>query len=127
MSGSASLLRASRASFNLGLGALPPGYSGYLTNDTTINAIGLVITTAPNPQPPAITSVSVQSGTNLVFSGTNGLPNGAYYVLTSTNVALPLSSWTRSATSNFDSNGNFSFSSPINPSVPNLFFAIQVP
>ncbi len=43
----------------------------------------------------------------------HGTNNGPYYVLSSTNVALPLSNWTRLQTNSFDANGNFSFTNTI--------------
>jgi len=104
---------------------LPSGYAGYLTNDTTQGLIGVVLTSVIHPHP-AMNSIS-QSGTNIVVSGTNGFVNAPYYVLTSSDVGLPLSSWTSIATNVFASNGNFSFTAPIVPGVPVRFFAIQVP
>ncbi len=53
--------------------------------------------------------------------------NGAYYILGTTNAALPLDLWTRLATNHFDSNGNFSFTNSINPSSPREFYLIQLP
>ena len=41
-------------------------------------------------------------GTNLILNGTNGWPGQNYFVLTSTNVMLPLASWNRLATNPFD-------------------------
>lgn len=120
-----STLNLFNGTFNLGLGSLPAGFAGYLTNDTAISAIALVLTNAPRPHP-VMTATSVQAG-NLVTSGTNGYANGAYYVLSSTNVSLPISSWQPVATNNFDANGNFSFSNPIDPSKPQQFFIMQLP
>jgi hypothetical protein len=111
--------------FNVGLGTLPTGYTGYLTNDTVQSLIGVVLTSVVHPHP-VMNSIS-QSGTNIVISGTNGFANAPYYVLTSTDVGLPLSSWTSVATNVFDSNGNFNFITPIAPGVPSRYFAIQVP
>jgi hypothetical protein len=111
--------------FNIGLGTLPTGYAGYLTNDTANLMIAVVLTSAINPQP-RFNSLS-QSGTNLVISGTNGFANRPYYLVASTNLTVPLASWTRLATNTFDSSGNFSATAPIVPGVPNRFYAIQVP
>jgi len=46
-----------------------------------------------------------------MFSGNGTLTNAAntYYVLASTNVALPLTNWTTVATQQFDLTGNFAF------------------
>src|SRR6185369_12906953 len=46
------------------------------------------------------------SGSNLILSGTNGMAGQPYYVLTSTNLALPPGQWIPVATNFFDGNGN---------------------
>jgi hypothetical protein len=48
-------------------------------------------------------------------------------VLASTNVALPLASWTTIATNSFDASGNFSFTNGVNPALPKQFFIIRLP
>jgi autotransporter-associated beta strand protein len=72
---------------------------------------------------PGINSITF-SGGKLIFSGTNGPDSGTYYVLTSTNLALPLSSWTSIATNTFSPTGTFSATNTVstNPS----FFVIKV-
>lgn len=62
------------------------------------------------------------SGDNLIFSGTNGVPNGGYLVLTSTNVAVSLTSWAVVATNTFDVNGAFAVTNVINPATDKSFF-----
>jgi len=47
--------------------------------------------------------------------------------LASTNLALPLSSWSRIATNSFDITGGFGFTNPIDPTVPRQFYLLQVP
>jgi autotransporter-associated beta strand protein len=115
----------SGSTFNIALGSLPPGFSGYLTNDTATAMVAVVITNVP-PKPARITDFSVQSG-NIVLSGTNGYAGTSYHVIASTNVTLPFSVWTRLATNTFDVNGNFSQSIPVDPTKPNRFFSIEVP
>jgi fibronectin-binding autotransporter adhesin len=73
---------------------------------------------------PAIDSSSV-SGDNFVLSGTNGNPGGKYLILSSTNVASPLTDWVYEATNSFDANGAFSFTSPIVPDVSQKFYLLQ--
>ena len=68
----------------------------------------------------------LQSGGNLVFSGTNGPASGAYYVLTSTNLSLPLSNWTVLSTNSFDASGNFSVTNPILGGGPPGFFILEL-
>jgi parallel beta-helix repeat protein len=65
------------------------------------------------------------SGSNLILSGSGGIGGGAYYVLTSTNVGLPLDQWTAVATNSFDSGGNFNFSISQPPSFAQEFFRIR--
>ncbi len=65
------------------------------------------------------------SGTNLVITGSGGVPDATYYVLASTNLALsPVTSWDRIATNVFSPDGQFSNDIPITPSVPQEFFVI---
>jgi hypothetical protein len=66
-------------------------------------------------------------GTNFIVSGASGMTNGTYYVLTSTNAALPLNQWIRLATNVFDANGNFSFTNAVSLSTPQQFFLLELP
>jgi hypothetical protein len=88
------------------------------TNLLTVNGTVSVWSGAPR-----FTFFSV-SGTNLVFSGTNGIPNGTYVVLTSTNLTQP---WTPVATNPFNSLGDFTFDEPISTTNQQQFFSIQEP
>jgi hypothetical protein len=63
---------------------------------------------------------------SVVARGSGGPANLEYYVLSTTDVALPLSAWTRSATNRFDASGSFSFTIPVDASAPQRFFALQV-
>jgi autotransporter-associated beta strand protein len=87
---------------------------------TTLN---LVVTNAFVPQP-KINAFS-RSGGNLIFSGTNGPANGTYTVLTTTNVALPTTSWTPVSTNTFSPTGTFSVTNAISGSTG--FFIIEIP
>jgi autotransporter-associated beta strand protein len=104
--------------------ALPPlGANLGWSNSLSVNgAISVVATVVPVP---GINSF-LQSGGNLVFSGTNGPASGAYYVLTSTNLSLPLSNWTVLSTNSFDASGNFSVTNPIVGGGPPGFFILQL-
>ena len=74
---------------------------------------------------PGITSINITGG-NVVVSGTNGSPGVQYNLLTSTNVAIPLSLWTVLTTNTFSSS-NFSVTNPVNPAIPQSFYTIRVP
>jgi hypothetical protein len=84
------------------------------------------VLSAAVPQP-VINSVTMPDATSLVFSGTNGYPGSAYTVLSSTNVALPLSSWTVGQSGSFDANGHFSVTNSISAGVPQKFYRLSVP
>jgi autotransporter-associated beta strand protein len=113
------------ATFNIGLGTLPAGYAGYLTNDTTSSMIGLVLTSAIHPQP-QITSLT-QVGNALTISGTGGFANGPFHVLATADVAAPLSTWTSIGSGVFGPSGSFSFTTTIDPAKPQQFYIVQVP
>src|SRR5262249_54999381 len=104
--------------------SLPPLGAGLTWNTTqlsvsgTISVLGTII-------PPSITSV-MATGPNLVSSGNNGIPLGQYVVLATTNVALPVATWSRVQTNLFDSLGHFTFTTPINLGGPNQFYRIQL-
>jgi len=67
------------------------------------------------------------NGSNLVFSGANGVPAATYYVLSSTNIALPAAQWTVTATNSFDANGNFNFTNTADPNAPQTFYRLRMP
>ena len=115
----------SGSTFNVGLGTLPSGYAGHLVNDTANNEIALMLTSAIHPQP-RISALGVQSGTNVVLSGTNGFANVPYHVLASTNVALPLASWTSVGTGIFGPDGSFSFAATVSAQ-QQQFFTVFLP
>jgi autotransporter-associated beta strand protein len=116
-----------------------PGYSGSFSL-TTLPTLGAnlawtnrlatdgtiaVFSTAP-ATPPVFNSVAAV-GSNLVMSGTNGPANSAYYVLSATNVTLPVANWPRIATNNFNGSGNFAFTNAIGPGIPQQFYRLQLP
>jgi hypothetical protein len=106
--------------------ALPPlspavwGWdTSYLDVDGTLRITGLK---------PSITSLAI-SGTDLTITGINGIPSADAYLLTSTNIALPLNQWTSIGTNNFGGGGNFTFtfSGAVNPAASQQFYLLQVP
>ena len=66
----------------------------------------------------------VNSGSNLVVTGSGGLPSVTYYVMTSTNLAVPLALGQRVSTNTFSGNGNFTNTISINPAVPQEFLIV---
>ena len=73
---------------------------------------------------PGIASATL-SGTDVIISGTNGTPGQTYYVLSSTNVALPRANWVPIWTNIFGPTGQFSFTNAVNPGIQQRFYQIQ--
>jgi len=76
--------------------------------------------------PPTISGV-LKSGTNLVFDVSGGSPGGTYTLLTSTNVALPLSAWATNSTGSFDALGGITIIRGINPAETQRYYKVRVP
>jgi hypothetical protein len=100
---------------------LPPLSGGLFWNTNSLLVDGTLKVAGPR-----IDSISV-TGSSISLGGSGGPALHDYYILTSTNVVLPLTSWTSIATNQFDSNGNFNFTSTLNPSEPQRFYSFQVP
>lgn len=75
---------------------------------------------------PHIGSITL-SGGEVVISGTGGTAGGDYYVLVSTNVALPLAEWTRLTTNTVGPGGVFIFTNTVNTNLPQRFYELQLP
>jgi autotransporter-associated beta strand protein len=93
----------------------------YQPGDTQRTAIGEIIILPP----PAISNISI-NGNSLIFGGAGGINGGTYYLLTSTNLALPLTNWTIISTNAFDANGRFNFTNPANPGSPQTFYMLML-
>lgn len=91
-------------------------------------SLSVVSTTGPGifTQPTGITSFALNNATNVVMNGTNGQAGDAYYLLQSTNVALPLSQWKTVATNVLGANGNYTFTGTnvVIPGARQQFFII---
>ena len=86
---------------------------------------GILSVVAMPTKPPQFTSITA-SGNNFVFSGGSGVPNWTYYVLASTNLALPLPNWTTVSTNSFDSGGRFNFTTAASPGIPQTFYLLKL-
>ncbi len=97
---------------------LPAGSGTFnpATGELTITSAG-----APTLHPPII------SGGNLILTGSGGTAGGSYTLLTTTNVALPVSAWTTNTIGTFDSSGAFSNSISAGASNAATFFRLRVP
>jgi len=94
--------------------ATPGANLAWDTTLLTSNGTLRVVSTGPGTfsSKPTVLSFAL-NGLNVSISGTNGQAGDAYYLLTSTNVALPLAQWTVAATNvvgSVGANGSFTFS-----------------
>lgn len=101
-----------------------PGLT-WTNNLTTTGTLTAGVASGPVPQP-HITSISLSGGTNLIINGTNGQAGVQFDVLASTNVAVPLSSWTSINSGTFGGN-NFSITNAVTPGTPREFFILRIP
>jgi len=106
------------------LGSLPAGYTAAV-NTNTAGQIRLVVQSAP-VTPPVFNQIQMAGG-HLLASGTGGPPTGVYHVLATTNLGLPMTSWSRVLTNQFDPVGAFSFTLALEPQPPHRFFRLTVP
>ena len=102
-----------------------PG-AGLLWNTNNLVVDGTVTVVAAAVPQPGISSVAVSSG-NVILAGTNGPANGNYYVLTSTNLALPRTNWTVLSTNQFSGTGTFNYTNAVAPGESVRFYLLQVP
>lgn len=106
------------------IGSMPAGYAGSISTNTT-GQVRLIVQLVPSTLP-TIGSISV-SGDNVLVSGTGGPSSGLYYVLTATNIGLPMGNWTRLSTNPFDADGSFTFTNALNRNTPQRFFRVNLP
>jgi PKD repeat protein len=97
-SGSVSHAYAAAGTYTVSLTANGPGGAN------TTNLVGAVKMYAQ----PTLGSPVLSAG-SLTFSGTGGIPDMQYRILTATNVALPLASWTPVATNTIAPDGSYSY------------------
>jgi hypothetical protein len=109
---------------SLGLFAAPYGTTNATINDQldTMNVTLSVATLSP----PVVTG-TVTSGSNLILTGVSGYDYAMYQVMSSTNLSLPLSSWTPISTNYFASDGSFSNSVLMNPAETQRYYSIVTP
>jgi pectate disaccharide-lyase len=83
-------------------------------------------TNGPPPGPPAIPVITetLMAPDSIVLRGSNGPPNGTYYVITTTNIAATISNWFPIATNQFDTSGNFDQTNFVSPAELQRFYRI---
>jgi hypothetical protein len=116
----------SAATYTGSFASITPATPGAgLAWDTTQLSSGVIKVAVGSPQP-VIGSTKV-SGGNLIFNGTGGTANASYSVLTTTNLATPLSNWILLSTGSFDGSGAFSVTNPISSGISQSFYTIRIP
>lgn len=114
----------------LPLASVQIGDSGRSFSVIVTNSIGAVTSSPPAVltvlTAPRFTSVTGEGGTNFVINGVGGTNSGTFYVLTTTNLALPLTNWTSRGSSAFDSQGSFNFNYTLTNVLPQEFLILQM-
>jgi len=112
-----SILATNSGTYILVIGDDPGTLAGSGTYQLTVSGIS---------GPATIGNISI-SGTNLFLSGTSGGSNGTFIVLSSTNMAIPVASWTPVLTNQFNALGEFNVTNLFDFAVPQRFFILSVP
>ena len=103
--------------------ATKPAYPGRgVMYDCVQLETGALLTTVA-PQFSGIAAVA----SNVTLTGGGGIPSGTYWLLSSTNLALPLSHWTCIATNQFDGDGAFAGTCSVVPGEPERFYLLRIP
>lgn len=80
----------------------------------------------PGGLPPPLIQTATALKKNIALNGANGVPGWTYYVLTSTNLTLPLSQWQVLGTNSFDSLGQFAFTNALAGGAPQQFYRLSL-
>ena len=101
-----------------------PNYYTFDTSNLGVNGT-VTVTGTYRPAFGAVDYTYLASG-YITVNAANGAPNGGFAVLSSTNLALPVSQWTSVATGTFDGSGNLSnFSVNVDLAAPQAYYILQ--
>jgi T5SS/PEP-CTERM-associated repeat protein len=115
------------------------GYGGRFTNvipatpgpgwrwNTNGLRIDGTLRVAAVPTPPPHLRPPTFSGSNLSMAVSGGNAYEPCYLLSTTNVMLPFTSWSRLKTNSFNSSGNVTITIPKSPGDPQRYYTVQVP
>ena len=109
---------------NVVLPSLNDSSLAWNTNALATNGVISVVVAAP-PTPPVFSSAA-WSDNHFVFCATGGVAGADFYLLNSTNLAVPMSNWARLLTNQFDSNGSFNYTNSTGSNARS-FYLLQVP
>jgi hypothetical protein len=71
-----------------------------------------------------IGGLNILNGTNLVINSTSGIPFNPVFLLTSTNLTLPMTNWVHLDTNSFDYTGSVSFTNAIRSGEPQRYYRL---
>jgi hypothetical protein len=106
-------------------GAITPSPGVGLSWDASELSSGIIKVVASAPGP-TIGKITVSGGSVIISGNNNTGAGGTYHILTSTNLATPVSSWAVLTNGAFDQSGNFSTTNAIGNSA-RAFYILQVP
>jgi hypothetical protein len=100
----------------------------YIPTNGTADTIGLVTLFGLTPKNPPIPRINnlLLSGTNLVLAGGSGVSGGIGFTLATTNLAEPLANWSQVNTNSFGTNGGFTFTNGVDPTLPQQFYILEL-
>ena len=106
--------------------ATPPGLAGgpWAWDTSTLAVDGSLRIIKARLLISSVDFSTLGSGT-ITLNAMNGTPGGPVTVLTTTNLALPVSSWTTVTTSAFDGNGNLNLPITVDPTLRQSYFLLQ--
>jgi autotransporter-associated beta strand protein len=106
----------------------PPGNAADFSIITSGKQVLLHNVNATGSTPPTF-AAPIISGGNIILTGSGGTGGASYSVVTSTNIASPLSTWTPvgGQSGNFAANGHFTNTIPVNASDRKRFYGIRSP
>jgi autotransporter-associated beta strand protein len=108
-------------------GSIVPATPGSgLAWDTNSLAGNGILAVALGNVSPAFAQAALE-GTNLVLNGSGGAAGYGYSLLSSTDIALPLTNWSVVGTGLCDADGNFAVTNPVTSSFPQLFYRVRIP
>jgi len=100
---------------------ITPNYYTFNTTQLTGGGNGTVTVTSYTP-PVMKTDFSAFSSGTITFNVTGGIIGNGVSILSTTNLALPLTNWTTAVSGNFDSSGTFSAPVTVDPSMPQQYY-----
>jgi autotransporter-associated beta strand protein len=104
---------------------LPTLSSGLTWNTSNLGVNGTISVAAVVSSPPTLGSVRLSNG-SLIMSGSNGVPNATFRILSTNIVTAPIANWPTVFTGQFDGSGNYSYTnSPLTNTTS--FFRLVTP